>query len=150
MNQFSSGIKKNMKLTLVTNENPTISPPRGILKLISKRFTAPSRYEFKSYAFQVFAPNASIPIVQKHGSWTAFMEYMKMTSFQSQNRELIFDDSVNAYVVACANICPILEDGELGEMQRVSLLIPKYEQTPILLVHNNIHYFKPLISKLAK
>jgi hypothetical protein len=131
-----------MKLRLWSNPNPNTSKPKhGHLKLVTNDgLIQKKNFEITSYAFQVFSPNPSVPVIQKTGPWRDFMDYMEMISFQSKNRKPVFDEYQNAIILACAKVAPILENGELGEIKRMSLILPEGRDKPIPIVYDHQYY----------
>ena len=132
-----------MNLRLLSNSNPTISQPRkGHLSLASdKPFVKRSGFKITTFAFQVFSPDPAIPVIQKIGSWKDFINQMETVSYQSKNRDQVFDEQQNAIILACAKVAPILENEELGPMQRMSLILPAGKETPIAIVYDHVHYY---------
>jgi hypothetical protein len=139
-----------MKLDLILNNNPIQSKPKsGHLSLVSSAKKDGSTFKITEYVFQIFSPDKSIEVIQRTGSWKEFMSHMETVSFQSLNREMAYDDIKKAYILACSKISPVLAGGDLGNIHRLSLLLPSEKEYPILLSHDNSAYFNRPISNFV-
>lgn len=134
-----------MKLKLITNTEATLSERRnGHLKLVH---TLPKEktHHSSEYIFQVHLPNSENELVQKKGTWKDFLQCVDIIGFPSECRKLILKPNEDSYVLAVANIAPIIGLGNLGEFQKLHLLLPKGSTKAILIANENIHYNKPAI-----
>ena len=133
-----------MKLRLLTNPEAILSERRnGHLELVHTLQKERVPHVFSKYIFQVRSPDSGIESFTKKGTWKDFLQCVDIIGFQSGDRKLILNQNEDDYILAIANIAPIIVRGDIGKFQNFYLLLPKGSEKAILIANENNYYNEP-------